>query len=477
MMKNYDVIIVGAGPVGLATAIGLKSRGINNFIVLDQASEFRRVGQVIDLLPNGLKALHSIDQSAYEAIKQTGFNFLNQMGNAQSKSAPRWSYKNLKGEEIYSFPLSYDLWHAEYGEGRLPMAWYDLQTTLREQLPADKVQANHRCINVSQNRETGTVKLDFTSNKSKVANPYAHWETQSKNIEESPQNLSNSEELTSFQAQLVVAADGINSTLRQLIYNNTPYAVLGKPDYSGFAGIYCFEVGDIPEDLESEIQATFLKESRISSIVNDEHTSIESPRMILLKRQNFGYFLHLPISYEKMNGTRPEQWVDIVIQSLKSNQFPESLIQFVGYSILEKMQSRFFYIHRATLSDALKFPNTADLKDCMGHQPPWHLGSVVLAGDAAHGMPPFMAQGANQGLEDAFILSSLIAHLVNHHHPFNQSKIAEAFEIYESIRRPLMETIQKETLYQNYYDRKHQMKAYQQQVYGRDFNQMITLNF
>jgi 2-polyprenyl-6-methoxyphenol hydroxylase-like FAD-dependent oxidoreductase len=33
MEKIYDVVIVGAGPVGLATAIGLRKHGIENVLV------------------------------------------------------------------------------------------------------------------------------------------------------------------------------------------------------------------------------------------------------------------------------------------------------------------------------------------------------------------------------------------------------------------------------------------------------------
>ena len=32
----YDVVVVGAGPVGLATALGLRQRGIDNILVIDQ---------------------------------------------------------------------------------------------------------------------------------------------------------------------------------------------------------------------------------------------------------------------------------------------------------------------------------------------------------------------------------------------------------------------------------------------------------
>ena len=60
-MHIYDVIIVGAGPVGLATANGLRQRGIENILVLDQTKAFRRVGQGLDVLANGLKAFRYLN--------------------------------------------------------------------------------------------------------------------------------------------------------------------------------------------------------------------------------------------------------------------------------------------------------------------------------------------------------------------------------------------------------------------------------
>jgi 2-polyprenyl-6-methoxyphenol hydroxylase-like FAD-dependent oxidoreductase len=40
---------------------------------------------------------------------------------------------------------------------------------------------------------------------------------------------------------------------------------------------------------------------------------------------------------------------------------------------------------------------------------PWNRGRVVIIGDAAHSCPPTIAQGAAQGLEDAVVLTELLA--------------------------------------------------------------------
>lgn len=112
-----DVLIVGAGPVGLATAIALRQRGIDNIMVIDQTRSFRRVGQVVDILPNGLKALKYIDEQAYQKVKQVGLEFTkvrrqNSEGKASSNPQKRfWHQKNLQGKIIRSTPLVFEAWH------------------------------------------------------------------------------------------------------------------------------------------------------------------------------------------------------------------------------------------------------------------------------------------------------------------------------------------------------------------------------
>ena len=65
---------------------------------------------------------------------------------------------------------------AEYGGGRVSIAWYNLQTALRQLLPQEQVQANHRCVNVAEQPETVCVRVDCVSDVGVSVNPYAHWQ-------------------------------------------------------------------------------------------------------------------------------------------------------------------------------------------------------------------------------------------------------------------------------------------------------------
>ncbi|MFN3208526.1 MAG: FAD-dependent monooxygenase [Roseovarius sp.] len=55
----------------------------------------------------------------------------------------------------------------------------------------------------------------------------------------------------------------------------------------------------------------------------------------------------------------------------------------------------------------------------------WHRGGVALAGDAAHPTLPFMAQGANMALEDAYALGRCLQ---------EQPDLASAFDAYHAMR-------------------------------------------
>ena len=477
--KIYDVVIVGAGPVGLATAVGLRKRGIDNILVLDQTRAFRRVGQVVDLLPNGLKALKYVDSNAYEAVKKASLTFVNsqQFDDEKTteviepkplKASLEWVSKNFQGQRVRSIPLSFDVWFKNYGEGRVSISWYDLQTTLRQLLPENQVKPNHRCINVVDEPENGCVRLDCVSDASVEANPYAYWADGQKNNDTQSQNSDSVPQPSvtkSFRAKLVVAADGINSTVRRILYADSSNQAFAKPEYSGFAAINCREISDIPQKLRLHIEEKFFAGSPIVTVTNYEllssHAFSECPRMLLINRQSMGYLVHVPVPLHSVQGKSGSDLLDLALQELEKAGFPTLLKELVRLSPPENMLQRPYYIHRAAISENIP--------------PAWSAGRVVLVGDAAHGMPPFMAQGANQGFEDAMVVTTLlVTNIAKENNWDNKQAIASAFEKYERLRRPFMEYIQEATLTQFPQASDQAWQEYNEKVYTRNFDQVIA---
>jgi salicylate hydroxylase len=64
----------------------------------------------------------------------------------------------------------------------------------------------------------------------------------------------------------------------------------------------------------------------------------------------------------------------------------------------------------------------------------WHVGRVVLLGDAAHAMLPYHAQGAAQSVEDAYVLAGCIAAVRDP---------VTAIERYEQLRKERAEWVQR----------------------------------
>ncbi|MCE0767381.1 FAD-dependent oxidoreductase [Pseudonocardia kujensis] len=59
----------------------------------------------------------------------------------------------------------------------------------------------------------------------------------------------------------------------------------------------------------------------------------------------------------------------------------------------------------------------------------WGCGRVILLGDSAHGMLPHYGQGANQDIEDAYVLADILAHAQS------ESDLEAALSTYEAARK------------------------------------------
>jgi salicylate hydroxylase len=79
------------------------------------------------------------------------------------------------------------------------------------------------------------------------------------------------------------------------------------------------------------------------------------------------------------------------------------------------------------------------------HHPPapiYYKGRICMLGDAAHASTPHNGAGAGQAVEDALIMSRVMAHV---YHP---QDIPRAFDAYDQVRRPRSQK-QVQTAYEN----------------------------
>ncbi len=154
-----------------------------------------------------------------------------------------------------------------------------------------------------------------------------------------------------------------------------------------------------------------------------------------------------------------EELINIAVEELKKADFPEIIQQLVALSSPDKMIQRPYYTHHATVSAP--------------DQPKWNMGRVVLAGDAAHGMPPFIGQGANQGLEDAAAIATLVAEINKQNQWDDMTAIEAAFNKYEALRRPFVTYIQEETLIGRPFSSDEKLQKYNQKVLSRNIGEIM----
>ena len=473
----YDVLIVGAGPVGLATAIGLRKRGITNILVIDQTREFRKVGQGLDLLPNGLRAIKYIDSEAYEEITETALNTFHSPDKKQSSNSPvckkeksvsppkkLWRQKSIQGETTRSFPTDFQSWFDRYGEGRVNVSWFNLQSKLKSLLPPNIVKSNHRCVHVAE--EDRWVRTDTISNAEIAANSYAHWEMMQSKAELSALPQESQEAVhESFHAKLVVAADGINSTIRQVLYEKKGLKKWAKPQYSGFAAISS-KIDNVPSSIIEALDTKYIQGDRIVTVHNNSDMLVMPEfkllrlMLIRLPGNSIIYLLYAPMSLESLKNNSKTEILALGLQVLKNAEFPSIFTELVGLSRPEQLSHRPFHMHPV---------NTQD-----DSQSSWSHGRVVLVGDAAHAMPPFMAQGANQGFEDAAVIVTSITKLFQESGLDEASKIANIFDKYEHIRKSFAGKVQAATMESHQWTHQ-QWDNFNEILHRREYPSPVTL--
>jgi 5-methylphenazine-1-carboxylate 1-monooxygenase len=187
-----EIAVVGGGICGLALAMNLRERGIPA-TVYERAPEIKELGVGITILPHAMRefaAFGLADQILSAGIENADSCFFNRFGQL--------IYKEPRGKLAgYAYP--------EVGihRGRLHLILYRAAAA---RLGAERIRTDHTCVGVEQN-EHGARVLFVETSTGRTLEP--------------------------VRADAVVACDGVNSTIRKVLYPDDAVAFAGINTWRG----------------------------------------------------------------------------------------------------------------------------------------------------------------------------------------------------------------------------------------------------
>lgn len=320
-----EIAIIGAGIGGLTTGLALKKAGID-FKIYESASEIKAVGAGIMLGINAMQVYRNlgIDKKIeLKGYKIHEMNIVNPNFNMLSKG-------------------SLNIFEEQFRLSNIAIHRSDLHHIISKEIGLDAIILNKKLSKIS--KESENYKLVF-------------------------------EDGTQTEAPFVIAADGINSTVRNTLFNENE---LRNAKQICWRGIVEF---DVPQKFDHKLTESWAKGKRFG------FTQISKNKIYwyLLINEDLGNLKSESINFA--DGFHPLV-KEIIVSTPKEN------------------------IHIARLFD-LKPINQ------------WNLENLCLLGDAAHATTPNLGQGACQAIEDAYILGELL----------KKFSLQEAIKKYPEIRK------------------------------------------
>ncbi|TLD37202.1 FAD/NAD(P)-binding domain-containing protein [Venturia nashicola] len=191
--NDPSIIIVGGGIGGLTTALHLHAHGFKNIHLYESAPVLAPLGVGINVQPSAvliLRRLGLLPALESIAIKTKELNYYNRHGDSII-------------QEPRGLEAGYKVPQFSIHRGEFQMMLLD---AVKERLGPDRIHLGHRFTSFSQDETAGTITATFkrSSDATKEA------------------------EFPSKTGDMLIAADGINSTVRRILYPNE-----GPPRFSG----------------------------------------------------------------------------------------------------------------------------------------------------------------------------------------------------------------------------------------------------
>lgn len=314
-----DAIVIGGGIGGLAAALALHRIGWHA-TVLERAPELGEIGAGMSQSPNAMRTLDALGVGA----------------QARAAGVPTYATGNLRT------PDGRHLQRAQQGDATPLIAFHraDLHRVLLEALPDGWVRPGSEVTGVHGT----TVKCGGAT----------------------------------LNADLIVAADGIRSTARRLLWPDAPPPrFLGRTGWLGIA-----DVPDLPGSMTMGAG---------------------------------GYFLIHPVSRGRA------YWAYVTNAAQPGLRFDDEKAEIARR--VRGWHEPIPALVEATSAEAVIRVDIHDLDPL----PSYVNGRVALLGDAAHAMSPDRGQGAGQSIEDAVVLAAALA---------TEPDIDTALRRYDAERRP-----------------------------------------
>ncbi len=376
-------LIVGAGIAGLATALAFQHRGWDVQVV-ERAEALREIGAGIQLSPNGMKIMRALGLE--DAVLQRGF-----LPEALEMRMGR------SGFPIFRLPIksaSHYRWRAPYVHIHRADLIDILSQALHQRAPG--------CVRL------GTMVQGLFEDGAGVV-------------------CQDGERLS---ADVVIAADGLRSTLRSAAFGPQPARYTGMTAWRATVPLAALG-GSAPPPTACvwagpgrHAVSYLLARGQVANFVGVVEKDIPNPEALE--------------TWRSVSGTAP--------------QIAEALEDFAGWDpTITRMIQASQGLSQWALFD--RPPSTQ-----------WIRGRMALVGDAAHPMLPTFAQGASQGLEDAWTVATLVD---------RADHVEDGLRRYASLRQPRTRAIQQRAM-QNARDFHHQpgleqIRAYSTLFFGGRF--------
>lgn len=340
--KRLTAAVVGGGIGGLAAVAALTRAGIGAS-VYEQAPALGEVGAGVLIGPNSVRLLHRLGLA--EAIDE--------VGGWVGEGSTYYRHDGTRVAPVMTTDSSG--WAAMYGMHRA-----DLIDVLHRAVPDSRIHLGHRAVSFEQDAE----KARVTFGNGAVA-----------------------------EADMVIAADGIHSTLQRFVTGQVAPVFSGSVAYRGV-----IDTGRVPH-WPARVFQVWMGDGKHVIVF-----PLRAGRLL-----NFVCFV--PADTEMR-----ESW--------SAPGDPDALrAAFEGFA--------------APVTGLLRHVDTTFWWGLYDREPlaEWTCGRLALLGDAAHPMLPHLGQGANQSIEDAFALAAVLKDAAT-------ADVPAALRHYAQVRRRRTDVVQ-----------------------------------